>query len=111
MNHEYLQIDSDPIGQGQERICYVHPHDPTKLVKLLKGPSDKQTRRELALYRRLQRKETDYRQLPRLYGLVRTNLGRGFITDLIRDYATTHSTLRSKRPPERSGNRPRPSHD
>ena len=86
MNHEYIQIDSDPIGQGQERICYVHPDDPTKLVKVLKREDDRQTRRELALYRRLQRKKTDYSRLPRLHGLVQTNLGRGFIVDLIRDY-------------------------
>ena len=82
----FLQIDSDPIGEGQERICYVHPDDPSKLVKIQKGESEKQTRREMKLYRRLQRKQTDYSQLPRLYGRVKTNLGRGFVTDLIQDY-------------------------
>ena len=86
MNQDFLHIDSDPVGEGQERICYVHPLDPAKLVKIQKGESEKQTRREMELYRRLQRKQTDYSQLPRFYGKVQTNLGRGFVTDLIRDY-------------------------
>lgn len=86
MSQDILQIDSEPIGEGQERICYVHPQDPSKLVKVLKGESENQTRREMKLYQRLQRKDTDYSQLPRFYGRVVTNLGRGFITDLIRDY-------------------------
>ena len=87
MSPELLQIDSPPIGEGQERICYVHPQDPDKLVKIQKGPADKQTRREIKLYRRLLRcKTTDYSQLPRFYGKVETNLGNGFVTDLIKDY-------------------------
>jgi hypothetical protein len=87
MKQKILQITTDPIGEGQERICYVHPDDPSKLVKVQKGDSDKQTRREMKLYRRLmRRKSTDYSQLPRFYGKVQTNLGRGFITDLVRDF-------------------------
>ncbi|MEM7562854.1 MAG: YrbL family protein [Pseudomonadota bacterium] len=87
MSDPFLQIHSDPIGEGQERICYVHPDDPSKLIKVIKGESDKQTRREMKLYRRLmRRKETDFSQLPRFYGKVQTNLGRGFVTDLVRDY-------------------------
>ena len=87
MKAELLEIDGEPIGEGQERICYRHPHDPDKLVKIQKGSADKQTRRELELYRRLaQRKHTDFSQVPRFYGRVRTNLGPGFVTDLITDY-------------------------
>ncbi len=87
MKHQTLQITTDPIGEGQERICYVHPDDPNKLVKVQKGESDKQTRREMKLYRRLmRRKSTNFSQLPRFYGKVQTNLGRGFVTDLVRDF-------------------------
>ena len=87
MNPARLEIDGEPIGEGRERICYKHPDDPGKLVKIQKGPSDKQTRRELQLYRRLARRRgTDYSQLPRFYGQVKTNLGPGFVTDLIVDY-------------------------
>lgn len=87
MPFEYLHITSAPIGEGRERICYVHPEDERKLVKVQKGDIDKQTRRELALYRFLQRrKHADYSQIPRFYGRVRTNLGPGFVVDLIRDF-------------------------
>lgn len=87
MNQKVLQITTEPIGEGQERICYLHPEDPDKIIKLQKGESNKQTRRELELYRRLlRRKGTDYSQLPRYYGKVVTNLGEGFVTDLIQDY-------------------------
>ena len=87
MNQNQLESTSEPIGEGQERICYVHPDDPAKVVKIQKGDNDKQTRRELELYRRLlRRKNTDYSQVPRFYGQVQTNLGPGFVTDLICDY-------------------------
>ncbi|MDJ0777284.1 MAG: YrbL family protein [Gammaproteobacteria bacterium] len=87
MKQKTIQITGEPIGEGQERICYRHPDDPGKIIKLQKGSSNKQTRRELELYRRLaRRKATDYSQLPRYYGKVTTNLGEGFVTDLIVDY-------------------------
>jgi hypothetical protein len=98
MRHKILTITGDPIGEGQERICYRHPEDPDKIIKLQKGSSDKQTRRELELYRRLaRRKNTDYSQLPRYYGKVKTNLGEGFVTDLIRDYVRWRSFIPTSR--------------
>ena len=87
MSAPFIHINSEAIGEGQERICYVHPDDPSRLIKVIKGDSDKQTRREMKLYRRLmRRKNTDFSQLPRFYGKVETNYGRGFVTDLIRDF-------------------------
>ena len=51
----------------------------TKVIKLQKGASDKQTRPKLVFYRNLAwRKNTDYSQLPRFYGKVKTNHGDGF---------------------------------
>ena len=48
-----LQIRREPIGSGQERVCYLHPDDETRLVKISKGDADRQTRRDLVLYARL----------------------------------------------------------
>jgi predicted sugar kinase len=56
MNQQILEITSEPIGAGQERICYRHPEDAAKVVKIQKGESDKQTRRELELYENLSRR-------------------------------------------------------
>lgn len=87
MGDEVIQISGDPLGEGQERICYRHPREPGKLIKLQKGCSDKQTRRELELYRSLARRGMqDFRHIPRFYGMVETSLGRGFVVDLIADY-------------------------
>ncbi len=87
MNPAILQISGEPIGAGQERICYQHPDDGDKVVKIQKGDSDKQTRRELALYASLARRGmNDFEHIPRLYGAVQTNLGSGFVVDRIADY-------------------------
>lgn len=87
MGDNRLQITGEPIGEGQERICYRHPDDPAKLIKLQKGDSDKQTRRELELYRQLARRGMhDFEHIPRYYGMVETDRGRGFVVDLVMDY-------------------------
>lgn len=87
MQQDVLEITGEPIGVGQERACYRHPGDAGKAVKVLRGASDKQTRRELELYRGLARRElADYSHIPRYYGTVETNLGRGLVVDLIADY-------------------------
>ena len=87
MNPAILQISGEPIGAGQERICYQHPDDDSKVVKIQKGDSDKQTRRELALYASLKRRGmNDFEHIPRFHGEVQTNLGSGFVVDRIVDY-------------------------
>jgi hypothetical protein len=86
MTQAILQLSGEPIGDGQERICYRHPADPGKVVKIQKS----ETRRELKVYRWLQRRNmANFRCLPRFYGQVETNLGGGFVVDLISDYDGT----------------------
>lgn len=80
-------LAGEPLGVGQERACYVHPDDPDKVVKVQRGDADKQTRRELAFYRWLDRRgDVSYDHIPRFYGKVETNLGPGFVVDRIRDF-------------------------
>ena len=87
MNQPVLQITSEPIGVGQERACYLHPEDARKVIKVQKGESDKQTRRELILYNNLsRRKMTNFEHIPQYYGKLKTSLGEGFVVDLIADY-------------------------
>ena len=82
-----LQITSDPIGRGRERACYVHPDDPTRAIKVSLGKSSPQSRREIAFYRKLERRGIDYSAyLPRFHGLCETNLGTGIVVDLVRDF-------------------------
>lgn len=87
MNTPILQINAEPIGVGQERACYPHPDDDAKVIKIQKGESDKQTRRELTLYKNLARRGmTDFEHIPRYYGMATTNLGVGFVVDKVADY-------------------------
>jgi len=87
MKRQYIQIEGEPIGAGQERACYLHPDDATLLVKVQKGESNRQTRRELALYHRLARRGmNDFEHIPQFYGEVDTNLGPGFVVDCICDF-------------------------
>ena len=75
------------IGCGKERACYLHPHDPTKAVKVLLGSVHKQMDRELKFYAQLSKRRFDnYAHLPRYYGKIETNLGTGYVVDLVRDY-------------------------
>jgi hypothetical protein len=87
MNQSIIQISSQPIGVGQERACYQHPDHADRVIKIQTGESDKQTRRELLLYRSLSRRGmSNFEHIPRYYGKVMTNLGEGFVVDKIMDY-------------------------
>ena len=87
MQQQIITLADEPLGIGQERACYVHPQDPDKVIKIQRGAVDKQTRRELEFYYWLERREdVSYDHIPRFYGEVDTNLGRGFVVDRIRDF-------------------------
>jgi hypothetical protein len=87
MKQQILQLTNEPIGVGQERACYLHPEDARKVIKIQKGESDKQTRRELMLYESLARREMrNFEHIPQYYGKLQTSLGEGFVVDLIADF-------------------------
>lgn len=87
MPHAIIQLKSEPIGKGRERTCYVHPDDPSKLIKVQTGEISVQSNREIDFYQRLaRRKEIEYTHLPRFYGLQQTNLGNGIVVDLVSDF-------------------------
>jgi hypothetical protein len=83
---EIIQIDTDPIGVGVERVCYVHPYDSNNIIKISRKKT-LQTTREIKYYTKLiKRKNVSFDHLPNFYGTVKTNLGDGFVVELIRDY-------------------------
>ena len=82
-----LQITSRPIGKGKERACYIHPEEPRKAIKISMGKVNEQTRRDIKFYRKLARRTTgENSHVPKFYGLCETNLGKGMVVDLIRNY-------------------------
>ena len=87
MTENLVQITGEPLGTGQERICYLHPGDPGKVIKLQRSDVSKQSRREINFYRWLRRRRmTDYSHIPRYHGKIDTNLGRGMVFDLVSDF-------------------------
>jgi hypothetical protein len=82
-----LHIDSDPIGTGEERDSYIHPHDPGKCVKVCKTEKRLQTKREVAYLKKLRRrKDFSWIHVPRFFEKVSTNKGPGMVVGLVRDY-------------------------
>ena len=104
---ETLQLsENDHSASGTQRKVYMHPHDQTKLIKVLRAMPETKGRSKLAtqgehyfpsLRRRWARKE--YKEYLRLmlgdwgadlhppishmYGFVLTNLGLGCLTDAV----------------------------
>ena len=82
-----LKIISEPIGTGRERACYVHPEDPRLAIKMPMGEVSDQTERDLKFYRKLKKRGIKgIPHVPDFHGLCETNLGRGIVVDLIRNY-------------------------
>lgn len=96
----------EPFGVGGRRSCYVHPHDPEKCVKVLRTDERRTVRHKKTIIPAHWRRAYDNnaherrvleelerrigpamgRHLPRSYGMVETDLGPGFVLDLVRDH-------------------------
>ena len=97
---------SEPFGVGGRRACYVHPLDPAKCVKVLRTDDRRTVRHKKTIIPAHWRREYDNNahekrvledigkrigpamgaHLPRSYGMVPTDLGPGFVLDLVRDH-------------------------
>ena len=92
MNLVKIDTEKDLVGNGRERICYVHPTESDKAIKITPGPVRKQTDRELKFYRGLKgRRKVNYEHIPKYFGPIETTQGRGQVFELIRDYDGTIS--------------------
>lgn len=80
-----LQINTDPVGKGKERTCFVHPDDPQKAIKVPHGDISEQSHREIKFYQKLYKRGGSDQHIPRFYGLCETDLGTGIVVDMIRD--------------------------
>ena len=82
-----MLVLSEKIGAGVERACYVHPADRNKAIKVPMGARRVQTDREIRYYQKLDRRQhSNYSHIPQFYGVVDTNMGSGFVVDLVRDF-------------------------
>ena len=77
---------SSLIGRGLRRECYFHPGDESKCVKVVVVGDHRESVREQAYYRLLEKRAICWDMLARFYGNVETNRGPGAVFELIRDY-------------------------
>ena len=73
------------LGSGNERLCYVHPEDPSKVIKVnRKGVKGReQNRIEAVYYRNLRWWEVSFHHLPKCRGWIETSEGKGLMFDRI----------------------------
>lgn len=74
------------VARGHHRVCYVDPRDRDRCIKVYHQPDLKDLKREQTAYRVLQRHGADWKLLSRYFGEVTTNLGPGYVFELIRDH-------------------------
>lgn len=83
------ETDDSLIGKGGHRLCFAHPYDKERCVKIVHSQAtggSKELERELKYYRYLSTYLRDWRGIPRYYGTISTNLGTGYVYDRIVDY-------------------------
>ena len=91
-----MQLESDPVvtltdnqllGAGNERLCFVHPHDNTRCIKVTRpGVTHRsQNAIEQQYFEYLNEQATPFTYLPEYYGVVQTNYGLGLVFERILD--------------------------
>ena len=74
------------IGKGAHRICYRHPSDQNKCIKIVTSADESVQQLECKYYQQLNMADISWRHLSRYYGATETNLGNGYVYQLIRDF-------------------------
>ncbi len=93
MANKIIHISNlEPFGIGAHRKCFPHPENPDQCIKVIYNPSTsakKEIVRELKYYEILNRSLKDWSGIPRYHGQIETDIGTGYIYDLIKNYDGT----------------------
>lgn len=73
------------IGKGTNRTCYLYPNN-SKCIKINNSSDNSETKKEIMYYKYLIKENISFTNLSKYYGVVETNLGKGYVFDLIKDY-------------------------
>ncbi len=87
-NKEVIQLDDSLLyGQGSHKKCFLHPHNKNLCIKIAYNEGgQKDLIREINYIDVLKRRHKDYSILRKYFGKVNTNLGTGYVFEIIRDY-------------------------
>lgn len=85
----------DYIAEGEIRKCYYHPSDTSLCIKIPKPEvTQKYVDKELIYFHKISKKKNfDYPFFSDYKGSTNTNLGIGYLFDLIRDETTNNVSL------------------
>ena len=88
LDKQILQLDDSLLyGQGSHKKCFLHPHNKNLCIKIAYNQGgQKDLIREINYIDVLKRRHKDYSILPQYFGKVNTNLGTGYVFEIIRDY-------------------------
>lgn len=81
---EYSQWEI--IGQGTERVCYKHPDNPNRCIKISKKSQAKQTKREIKYLNFLKAKKVSFSHIPQFYNVVETHDCIGMEVELVSNF-------------------------
>ncbi len=76
------------LAKGEERKCYIHPQDSSKIVKLEYSNATGRNQNDLDIYYHeyLARKKVSFKHMAKYYGVVNTNKGSGVVFERVVDY-------------------------
>jgi len=78
--------DSTLLGKGSSRLCYLHPGDPGKCIKITYTRNPEVEKEELKHYRHHRRRGISWEMVAKTYGPVKTSMGNGVMFSLARDF-------------------------
>lgn len=85
------------ISEGLARKCYTHPNNPNLCIKIGKPEiEESHLYKEINYFRKIKNKDTtkfNYLFYSKYHGEITTNLGKGFVYDLIKDETTDEISL------------------
>ena len=90
--------DEHYMAEGLARKCYYYPDNDNLCIKIGKPEVDEShLYKEINYYKKISKKDTskfDYPFYSMYHGTIETNLGKGFVYDLVRD-ETTHEVSKT----------------
>lgn len=77
--------DSELLGAGATRVCYAHPEDRSKCVKVIKSGTLEPdiNEREYRYYKLLYKRKVSFEHIPNCFGFIESNKGKGLVFELV----------------------------
>lgn len=94
MSEKIVLKDKHLLAKGGDRVCYIHPHDSSKLIKIpysTQGEQNQQNKLDFIYFNHLKKNKKDLSKIAKCYDFVETNLGKGLVFDRVMDYDNTPS--------------------